>query len=131
MGAPSSEGSSEVTPGGPCCQAGGPRDCDDGRVCTEDSCNPATGCTNDFMPGCTTTTTTTTLPEPAGCGDANEDGRVTSTDALFTLKNAVGDADCDLALCDADGNGRITSTDALVILKHAVGQSVELRCPAA
>lgn len=113
------------------CQAGGPRDCDDGRVCTEDSCNPATGCTNDFMPGCTTTTTTTTLPEPAGCGDANEDGRVTSTDALFTLKNAVGDADCDLALCDADGNGRITSTDALVILKHAVGQSVELRCPAA
>ena len=31
---------------------GDPRNCDDGNVCTTDSCNPASGCVNEPIPGC-------------------------------------------------------------------------------
>ncbi len=34
----------------PKCQSGA--DCDDGNFCTEDLCNPVTGCTNTFVDGC-------------------------------------------------------------------------------
>jgi hypothetical protein len=73
-------------------------------------------------------TTTTTLPETL-CGDANEDGDVTATDALLTLRAAVGSRACALEVCDADGSGKITATDALAVLRHSVGQPVELDCP--
>ena len=33
------------------CHPGGPADCNDGSVCTADSCNPATGCKNDPLAG--------------------------------------------------------------------------------
>jgi cysteine-rich repeat protein len=38
------------------CLPGTPLDCDDGRLCTADSCNPVTGCVHDgfLMPGCRT-----------------------------------------------------------------------------
>lgn len=38
----------------------------------------------------TTTSTSTTTLEPVCCGDANRDGRLTSTDALAVLRGAVG-----------------------------------------
>jgi hypothetical protein len=78
-----------------------------------------------------TTTTTTSMPggEPVP-GDANGDGVVTATDALVTLKAAVGTASCAACICDADGSGSISATDALLILKVAVGQQIELMTPA-
>lgn len=42
------------------CTAGMPLACDDGNMCTVDSCHPATGCVNDLEPGCLTSTPTTT-----------------------------------------------------------------------
>jgi len=74
------------------------------------------------------TTSTTTVPVPL-CGDANGDGEITATDALATLRAAVGSSSCPLAICDADGSGMVTATDALLLLKRAVGQPVELTCP--
>jgi hypothetical protein len=54
---------------------------------------------------------------------------ITASDALFTLRAAVGIGSCDDCLCDADGSGNVTATDALVILRAAVGQPVTLACP--
>lgn len=83
---------------------------------------------NGFQVVTTTTTTSTTL-DPGLCGDANDDGKVTSTDALAALKAAVGLASsCTPGRCDVDSNGSIRSTDALRILKVAVGQGVALNC---
>jgi len=56
------------------------------------------------------------------CGDANRDGSISATDALFALKTAVGGATCVETLCDATGDGRVLATDALQVLKAAVGQ---------
>lgn len=77
----------------------------------------------------TTTTSTSTTLDPGVCGDANDDGKVTSTDALAALKAAVGlVSPCSLGRCDVDSNGLIRSGDALRILKVAVGQLVVLDC---
>ena len=77
----------------------------------------------------------TPVPAPASlivivCGDATEDGDVQSSDALITLRVAVGIGSCMPPRCDADSSGAITASDAMSILQHAVGQSVALRCPA-
>jgi hypothetical protein len=96
-------------------------DCEAGN---EAAC-PTTTTTTTAGP---TTTTTLVLPP---CGDANDDGEVTASDALIALRAAVGTRNCELAVCDADGNESITATDALRILRHSVGQPVELDCPAA
>jgi hypothetical protein len=55
---------------------------------------------------------------------------VTASDALFTLKTAVGTQTCELCLCDVDQSGSVAATDALIVLKFAVGQNVELSCAA-
>ncbi|MBQ9946754.1 MAG: dockerin type I repeat-containing protein [Oscillospiraceae bacterium] len=53
-------------------------------------------------------------------GDANNDGKVTLTDALLVLKHANGsDKVKNSAMADYDGNGKVTMTDALRILKLA------------
>lgn len=62
------------------------------------------------------------------CGDANEDGDVTATDALIALRTAVQSASCDLCVCDTNGSGSITASDALLILRAAVGQMVTMQC---
>jgi hypothetical protein len=64
------------------------------------------------------------------CGDANSDDRVSATDALITLKTAVGILGCADYLCDVDRSGTTTASDALAILKHAAGQPIELLCGA-
>jgi hypothetical protein len=113
-------GTGTNAPGGSACNGS------TNRVCAP--CAPGTG--NDgFSLLCETVTTTTTTLAPM-CGDANGDGRVLSTDALLTLKAAVGSITCRLARCDADGNGRVASTDALIILQFAVGvPGAALHCP--
>lgn len=77
----------------------------------------------------TSTSSTMTTLDPGICGDANDDGSITSTDALATLKAAVGlPSPCTLARCDVDSTGQIRSTDALRILRVAVGQMIALSC---
>ncbi len=63
------------------------------------------------------------------CGDANSDGRITATDALAVLKNAVGLGVCSAAVCDVNSSGGVTATDALLVLQKAVGVAVTLDCP--
>ena len=62
--------------------------------------------------------------QPLSNGDAP-----TASDALFTLRAAIGIATCDLEVCDVDGNCSLSASDALRILGKAVGQPVELLCP--
>ena len=54
---------------------------------------------------------------------------VTASDALFTLKSAVGSETCALCVCDVNDSGSITASDALLVLSHAVGVGVGLDCP--
>lgn len=52
----------------------------------------------------------------------------TASDALFSLRAAVGLASCDLRVCDANHSTALTATDGLLLLKAAVGQRVGLDC---
>ncbi len=66
------------------------------------------------------------------CGDADQNGSVTASDALRVLRNAVGQADaCPLFICDVDSNALVQASDALRVLKKAVGQPITLTCPPA
>ena len=67
-------------------------------------------------------------PSQGLCGDAGADG-ITASDALRTLRAAVGLDPCDDCICDADGSGWVTATDALVVLKKVVGLPIALLCP--
>lgn len=62
------------------------------------------------------------------CGDANDSGTFTASDALFALRAGVGAVVCDLSVCDAGGNGSVAASDALLILRKAVGGPVDLNC---
>jgi hypothetical protein len=64
------------------------------------------------------------------CGDVNDDGRVTATDALFVLQSAIGLQQCAVEICDANGDGEVTATDASMVLAAAVGLPVDFVCPA-
>lgn len=64
------------------------------------------------------------------CGDTNFDLHVSATDALTTLRVAVGIGTCDPCVCDVDNNQKTSATDALAILKKAVGLSPTMKCPA-
>jgi uncharacterized delta-60 repeat protein len=85
----------------------------------------------------TTSSTTTTLPASA-CGDpvgfsiveSGSSAVVTSSDALFVLRAAVGSETCELCVCDVDDSSVVAASDALLTLKVAVGQPVTLTCPA-
>jgi hypothetical protein len=68
------------------------------------------------------------LPAIFHCGDANKNAEVTATDALSTLRTAVGSHDCELCLCDINDNGTVTAADALAILRRSVGQQIPLLC---
>lgn len=57
-------------------------------------------------------------------GDVNNDGEVTSADALAILKHSVGMEKLkgvDLLVADINGDGDVTSADALLALKRSVG----------
>ncbi len=65
------------------------------------------------------------------CGNPNGDARVTASDALFTLRVAVGSAQCDLCICDvapSGGTAGVTASDALMLLRVSVGIPIALSC---
>jgi hypothetical protein len=66
------------------------------------------------------------------CGDATDDGFLASSDALVTLKAAVGNssARCKLCLCDTDQSATVSVADALAILRVSAGLAASLQCPA-
>ncbi|HXC51615.1 MAG TPA: hypothetical protein VN634_12065 [Candidatus Limnocylindrales bacterium] len=71
--------------------------------------------------------------EILSCGDADDSGSITVTDALHILRTSVGTKSCDVCICDVDssGGGSPTSvSDALRVLRLSVGQAVELSCVA-
>ena len=65
----------------------------------------------------------------ATCGDANDDGMVTATDAPKILSWSVGGNYCAYCLCDATNDQSITATGALAALRGAIGQTENLNCP--
>lgn len=69
------------------------------------------------------------LPVFLHCGDANRNGSISASDALATLRAAVGAEICDLCLCDPNESSSVTASDALAVLRRAVGQAVPMICP--
>jgi hypothetical protein len=64
------------------------------------------------------------------CGDPDDSGRVTASDALFILRCAIGAVTCSSCICDVDGTGgEPKAGDALRVLRSATGLPVELGCP--
>jgi hypothetical protein len=64
------------------------------------------------------------------CGDPDDSGRLTASDALFLLRGAVGIVDCASCICDVDQTGGGPKAgDALRVLRVAVGHALELACP--
>jgi len=67
---------------------------------------------------------------PCGRPASRRSGGPAASDALFTLREAIGiTSECYPCECDVDGNGTTTSTDALTILRAVVGVNVVLNCP--
>lgn len=67
------------------------------------------------------------------CGDADDSGSITVTDALHALRTSVGTKTCDSCVCNIDASGGESPTtvaDALGLLRYSVGQPVDLNCPA-
>ena len=127
--------------------------CDDGRECTEnDQCTAGVCAGSEIPPGCDQCGNGLVEGDEdcddgdtehdngefcaedcslVACGQPTDSGgpRPTASDALFTLRAAVGQASCDRRVCDVDDSGRTTATDALIILKVAVGGAGSLDCP--
>jgi hypothetical protein len=77
----------------------------------------------------TSTSTTTTTLEPSDCGDLNEDGTLTASDALGVLRAGVGFGACEDWQCDFDGSGSVSAADALAVLRAALGGNQPANCP--
>lgn len=73
----------------------------------------------------TTAAVTTTVQTPAGgSGDANGDGKITTSDVRCILQYLVGSyklSDETLKAADVDGNGSVNSADALKLLRKIAG----------
>ncbi|HXC51515.1 MAG TPA: DNRLRE domain-containing protein [Candidatus Limnocylindrales bacterium] len=95
--------------------------CDDGESCTRADVCTSGMCAGTVIPGCSETL----------CGDANDDGKLTASDALTALRTAVGAGNCELARCDYNGDGKVNASDALAILRVAVGGPSNPLCVAA
>ncbi len=129
-------------------------DCDDEDPCTEnDQCGSGV-CGGVVVDGCGGVCGDNNLDAAEECDDGNSSfvageycgvacvripcGKPTNStgadpktaDALFALRAAVGQSNCDLRVCDVDDNRMLVSSDALRILRRAVGQPVTLICPA-
>jgi len=93
-------------------------------------CVPPPTTTTTSTSTSTSTTTSSTMPPPRACGDVDDNGTVTASDALSILKAAVGGPECDASVCfcNVDGNDRLSAADALLALKIAVGQPLAPHC---
>jgi spore coat protein A len=113
--------------GATCCSAdcelasAGTSCADDGDVCTDDACNGTLVCGHVFDPA-----NAEVCDGP--CGDANDDDRLTATDALIALNTTMDAGACPPSICDVNLSGEITATDALAILRVAVGLPSPLEC---
>lgn len=88
----------------------GVEECDDANSVDDDLC--ANDCTVNTI-----------------CGDADASGSITARDALFVLRNAVGDADtCIFPRCDVNRDQKILASDALQTLQWAVGIGSAAEC---
>lgn len=66
------------------------------------------------------------------CGDADESGRVTATDALIVLRAAISSVACPVDRCDTDGSSSVGADDALRVLRTAVSVATSaMSCSAA
>jgi hypothetical protein len=72
--------------------------------------------------------TTIAVPD---CGDPNNSGTITATDAQLVLRGAVGATECPGYLCNVNLMDNVTASDALLVLRRAVGQDLPLTCPLA
>lgn len=94
-------------------------------------------CPGELPGGTTTTSTSTTVPvtsttliDGGECGFPVSSGDTpTASDALFTLRAAVGLASCPKCVCDVDGSDKVAASDALAILRVAVGVGGPFACP--
>ncbi len=83
-------------------------DCNDDNACTTDTCFIADGM----------------------CGDPNESGALTASDALHILRFGTGlSSSCRPAVCDVDSNGVVCATDALRVMAGAIGLQSNILCP--
>jgi cysteine-rich repeat protein len=90
--------------------AEGAEECDDGNTLDGDGCSRV--CESQRL-----------------CGDAIDDGKVVASDALQTLRRAVGlDVDCPDWICDVNDDGRLVASDALQTLIFAVDGPATLQC---
>lgn len=72
----------------------------------------------------------TPSPTPGPCGDADQNGSITVTDGVQTLRAAAAlPSDCTPARCDVDGNGTISVTDGVQVLRAAALLPFTPRCP--
>ena len=66
------------------------------------------------------------------CGDPDDDGATTATDALSVLAGAVGARHCDDCICNVEpgAGAAVTGLDALRVLKYAVAlDTTPFECP--
>ena len=62
-------------------------------------------------------------------GDANSDGRITTTDSVLALQMSVGSIAPDLESADVNHDGTVSSLDALMILTMAQKAQVRVNSP--
>ena len=72
------------------CSPGAPPTCDDGDLCTEDSCDAALGCQHADVPGCCET--------PADCGGSNLCTACIDNECTLVMNCCLANGDCE------DGN---------------------------
>ena len=91
---------------------------EDGEECDDGALNgaEASGCSDECE-----------LPE--ACGDGDNSGSITASDARRALNLAVGlPTTCTESVCDVNDSGNVTATDARLILDKSVGRDVALSC---
>jgi len=96
--------------------------------------NPAAGTWSVFVQrlaggGQFQITTTMFGATPTACGDGALNGGITASDALSTLKTAVGTLSRSRCVCDVNNSGSVTASDALMVLRVAVGETIAFSCP--
>jgi len=94
----------------------------DGSTPTDTPVQPTA--TNTSVPP----TATNTPVAPDNCGDVNDDGEISSVDALFVLQFTAELLTSLPKSGDINGDGEVTAVDALFILQYVAGLLDELEC---
>jgi hypothetical protein len=74
--------------------------------------------------------TPTPTSTPGICGDADQNGTITVTDGVQTLRAAAElSSNCTPERCDVDASGTISVSDGVNVLRAAAGLSFTANCP--